>query len=310
MTSPGAESGAGADPLITVCTPTFNRGSHLARVHASLRTQTFRDFEWLVVDDGSTDDTGAIVEHLTLESNFPVRYIRKHNGGKHTALNRGVREARGYFCAVLDSDDWYLPECLARLKRHWDAIPRPEDFAEVQGLCSNTLGEPLGDPFPEDVFDSDYYTNTEILELKGDRTGMIRTNVLRAYPFPEEFGPVLVPEAIVWNRISTRFRLRGFNEIVACKEYLAGGLTRRASTDHVALSAPRLLYVEELLQLDRSRPINPRRRLKAYANLTRNSLHQRRPLGAQARRAPSKLAWISAFPLGLLLYLRDFWRTR
>lgn len=299
-----------ASPLITVCTPTFNRASHLARVHDSLRAQMLRDFEWLVVDDGSTDGTQAEVERLATGADFPVRYVWKENGGKHTALNLGAAEARGSFCAVLDSDDWYLPHCLARLKHHWDTIQRPEEFAEVQGLCSDPNGVLLGDPYPEDVFDSDYYTNSEVLGLKGDRKGMIRTEVLRAFPFPEDFPSALVPEAIVWNRISRRLRVRGFNEVIAQNEYLATGLTRHESMRHVAQSAPRLLYLQELLELDRLRPLPRARRFKAYANLTRNSLHQRRDARAQARLAPSKSDWLLAWPLGFLLYLRDLWRER
>jgi len=304
-----ARSGGGTSPLITVCTPTFNRASHLTRVHESLRAQTFTDFEWLVVDDGSTDDTHAVVQSLASVSDFVVRSIRKENGGKHSALNIGAAESRGYFCAVLDSDDWYLPECLARLKHHWDDIPRPGDFAEVQGLCSDQHGALIGDPFPKDVFDSDHYANRELLRLRGDRIGMIRTEILRSCPFPEQFGRVLLPEGIVWNRISRRFRVRGFNEILARKEYLPTGLTRHASAQHAALSGPRLLFLEELLAIERSRPMAPSRRFKAYANLTRNSLHQRRPVRAQFRAAPSKTHWAAAFLAGATLYLRDLWRS-
>jgi glycosyltransferase involved in cell wall biosynthesis len=297
-------------PLITVCTPTFNRAAHLPRLHQGLAAQTFTDFEWLVVDDGSTDDTGAVVDSLARASDFPVRYTRKENGGKHTALNVGATASRGYFCAILDSDDWYLPNCLERLKHHWDGIPTPADFAEVQGLCSDASGRLLGDPFPEDVFDSDYYATANLLGLSGDRMGMIRTDVLRAYPFPEQFGRVLVPEAIVLNRVSNRYRVRGFNEIVAQKEYLPVGLTSHSSIQHVAMSAPRLLLLEELLEIDRRRPMPPVRRFKAYANLTRNSLHQHRSLRRQVKVAPSKTFWAAAFPAGMALYMRDRRRDR
>jgi glycosyltransferase involved in cell wall biosynthesis len=291
-------------PLITVLTPTYNRAALLARLHRSLCGQTFSDFEWLIVDDGSTDGTGSAVPQLTGKTpNFGVRYLRKENGGKHTAMNLGVREARGTFCAVLDSDDWYAPQCLERLKFHWDSIRDPRRFAEVQGLCATADGSVIGSPFPQPVFDSDYYELAETLRVSGDRVGMIRTDVLRAHPFPEQFGNVYVPEGIVWNRIARKYRMRGVNEVLGFKEYLEGGLTSTSGPRHVAQAGPRLLYVEELLGM--RRPLPPGPRFRAYANLTRYGLNYGRGVIREARRAPSLGLWALALPAGLALAARD-----
>jgi glycosyltransferase involved in cell wall biosynthesis len=291
-------------PLITVLTPTHNRAALLSRVYDSLCAQTLSDFEWLVVDDGSTDTTEAVVRQLAERTpQFAVRYVYKENGGKHTALNRGVAEARGDFCAVLDSDDWYAPRCLERLSFHWDAIPDPSRFAEIQGLCAAPDGTVIGSPFPQDVFDSDYVELTSILRLRGDRVGMIRTDVLRAFPFPEQFGNVLVPEAIVWNRIARQYQTRCVNEVLKYNDYLDTGLSRTSAPRHIAQAGPRLLLVEELLEMGRSLPLELR--FRAYANLTRYGLHEGRGLRSQARRAPSRALWALAAPVGIGLTVRD-----
>src|SRR3954466_3782814 len=98
----------------TVFTPSYNRAHLLPRVYESLEKQTFRDFEWLVVDDGSKDNTAQVIKELAAKASFPVRYVAKPNGGKPTAVNRGAQEAQGRLITILDSDDWFKPEALER----------------------------------------------------------------------------------------------------------------------------------------------------------------------------------------------------
>ena len=138
----------------TVFTATYNRAHLLSRVYNSLRQQTFRDFEWLVVDDGSTDDTRTVVETLQREADFPIRYIYQENGHKKTAFNRGVKEAKGDLFLPLDHDDEATPHALEIFHRHWITIPDDlrSKFTGVCGLCINEKGQIIGDSFPSDVF--------------------------------------------------------------------------------------------------------------------------------------------------------------
>jgi glycosyltransferase involved in cell wall biosynthesis len=295
----------GPGPLISVCTPTYNRAATLPRLHESLCAQTFQDFEWLVVDDGSTDDTAEVIAALAAASTFPVIYLHQENAGKHVALNRATESCNGTFVAILDSDDWYLPICLERLTYHWNRLLDPGRYAEVQGLCADEHGTILGDRYPSDVFDSDYYTMTNVHRLRGDRNGMIRADVLRQHPFPETFEARYVPEAIVLNRIARNYLIRGFNEVIAHKEYRPDGLTHGHARFHSETAGPRLLQLEELLAMAKTRPLPPDARLKGYANLSRYSFHERRGLRKQARRAPSPPLWLATLPLGAALYIRD-----
>ncbi|MGI6223221.1 MAG: glycosyltransferase family 2 protein [Prevotella sp.] len=98
--------------LFSIFTPTYNRSKLLPRLFESLLRQNLKDFEWLIVDDGSTDETHTIIENFMRHSYFPIRYFFKENGGKHRAINYGVKNAEGELFFIADSDDLLLPNSL------------------------------------------------------------------------------------------------------------------------------------------------------------------------------------------------------
>src|SRR2546426_9569929 len=104
-------------PTFTVFTASYNRRTTLPRVYESLAKQTFKDFEWVIVDDGSIDDTCELVETWSKESWFPIRYFYQENQGQQSAYNHGVAEAKRMFVLPLDSDDACVPHALETLKR-------------------------------------------------------------------------------------------------------------------------------------------------------------------------------------------------
>ncbi len=201
-------------PLFTVFTPTYNRGAVLHRVYESLLDQTLRSFEWIVIDDGSTDDTRERVTRWAREAWFPIRYFHQPNAGKHVAFNRAVREARGDLFLVADSDDAFLPRALERFRHHWLAIPEEqrERFAGVTALCMDVQGRVVGDCFPVSPLDTDNLTLRYHYRVGGEKWGFHRTDILRRFPFPEVPGERFVPEGVVWHRIARHYRTRFVNE--------------------------------------------------------------------------------------------------
>ena len=101
--------------MITVFTPTYNRACTIARTFESLQSQTDKDFEWVVVDDGSSDNTQKLLFELKRKANFFVNILYQSNAGKHVAINLGVQVARGEFFFILDSDDWLKPNAIATI---------------------------------------------------------------------------------------------------------------------------------------------------------------------------------------------------
>lgn len=95
--------------FLTILTPTYNRANRLFSLFDSLESQSIKDFEWLVVDDGSSDNTQNLISTFAKKSSFPIRYIKKENGGKHTALNTGIRLINSELTFIVDSDDYLVP---------------------------------------------------------------------------------------------------------------------------------------------------------------------------------------------------------
>ncbi len=203
-------------PLFTIFTPTYNRAHTLNRAFESLAKQTLLDFEWIVVDDGSTDGTEGLVAGWAASATFPIRYLRQHNSGKHIAHNRALQAARGKFFTCLDSDDALPPDSLERLARAWETIPANERsaFCGVDGLCCDQHGEIVGDKYPRDPFDADLRERKYVYGPRGEKWGVVLTEIARRYPFPQVALGKYLPEGIVWLDMAKRFKTRAVNEIV------------------------------------------------------------------------------------------------
>jgi glycosyltransferase involved in cell wall biosynthesis len=209
----------------TVLTPTFNRARCLERVYESLCAQTFRDFEWVIVDDGSTDETRELV--ASWKTFFPIRYTWKPNGGMHTAINVGVRQATGEFIVQMDDDDYCVPHALERFDHRWKQIPNPDRFAFLVGICYREDGKTiLGSRLPQDYVDA-FTVGDKIALCQTDRWGICRTEVVRQFPYPEFKNERFMDIGLVQNRIMKKYGARFFDEPLQVHHYLPGGLTRR-----------------------------------------------------------------------------------
>lgn len=287
----------------TVFTPTYNRAATLPKVYESLKAQTFRDFEWLVVDDGSTDETPALMREWKAHADFPIRYYSQENGGKHRARNRAVKLARGEFFFTWDSDDICVPSGLARMKAQWDNIPQEErvQFAGVTGLCAYSDGSIVGSRFPQDRLDSNMFDIRETHHVDGDKCGFQRTDVMRTYPFPEFEGETFITEAVVWFRISRQYKTRFFNEVIRIVDYRSDGLSAAGIRQVVENPNGKALYFSEYMAMDVFFP----RKLKAAANHVRCSLHSGKGFSDLIKESPRPILSIVASPLGLFLYRKD-----
>lgn len=299
----------------TVFTATYNRAHLLHRVYDSLVAQTFRDFEWLIVDDGSTDGTSALIEAWRDEADFPIRYYHQKNQGKHVAYNHAVPHAQGRFFLTLDSDDACVPQALERLKRYWDAIPHAEKprFSAVTVLCMDEEGRIVGDRFPHRITDSDSLELQFRLKVRGEKWGFQRTEVMRDYPFPVPDRKLShVPEAIVWNRIAREYKTRFVNDPLRIYHTEADHITAPVNIGRNAYSymLGNLMKLNEHIDYLRHAPIAF---LKSAANYVRFSLHVRKNLidiMASVENQPARLLCLAAFPLGCGVYLRDVRRGR
>ncbi len=299
-------------PTFTVFTPTFNRASLLHRVYDSLKAQTFRDFEWVVVDDGSTDGTREVIAGWLAESDFPIRYFWQPNAHKKTAFNRGVREALGPLFLPWDSDDTAVPEALEMFWTEWQAIDegsRPA-FAGVTALCADEHGAIVGSRFPQDRFDSDPLESVYRYRIQGEKWGFIRTELLRQFPFPEDI-PGHVPEGVVWGAIARRYKTRYVNRVVRTYHQEQDSITQTgASGAGAARNAEgHALWARAVLENELGWFFrNPAWFLRMAANHTRfssHSIHRSPPRRFPVQGFLQRLLLAAMWPVGKLLYLRD-----
>ena len=287
----------------TVFTPTYNRAHTLPRVYESLKNQTFKDFEWLIVDDGSSDGTKELVGQWQKEGFLTIRYFYQENRGKHIAINRGVSEANGDLFLFTDSDDWLVPHALERLDFYWNDIPETEqkNVSGITFLCMYSDGHIVGTCFPAGVVISDPITLATQYKIRGDKKGFHRTEILRRFPFPDFPGEKFVPEGLIWNRISLDYKIRFVNEALEVVEYQQDGLSASGINMRMRNPSGVRKYNLEFTQLS----IPLRHKLKAVINYFRFSAHGRLPVRVALRDLGQAFPGLFFLPIGYLFYLAD-----
>lgn len=206
------------EPLVSVFTCVYNRADRIHRVFNSMKAQTYRNIEHVIVDDGSTDNLGELLEQYKKEAPFPVKIIRKENGGKHTATNIAWDNCTGDYIAQLDSDDEYFPDTIEYLVGMTKEVP-PEDLNEywcfLGRCCTQFSNEMIGKPFPDNINHMSFKRAYEEADATGgDKMGLMRASVLKTRRYPEPPGVKFVPEGVLWREIKTLFRTRYSNRIL------------------------------------------------------------------------------------------------
>ncbi|WP_339138118.1 MAG: glycosyltransferase family 2 protein [Candidatus Electrothrix sp. GW3-4] len=205
-------------PVVSVLTPTWDRACYLPNVWEGLTAQTYRNFEWIVANDGSADNTIKIVYELAAKSNFPVTLINAScRIGKSTMDNEAVAAARGDFIIWCDSDDVFLPHALETLYNSWESIPSEERgaFCGITALCDTENGV-LGRKFYTSENAIDLTWNDLYNKLNSDLVIFTRAELLKSNPFVEV--DFLIPESSVWSIIGTR-KTRFIPRVLERKHY-------------------------------------------------------------------------------------------
>ena len=291
-------------PFISILTPTYNRGKLLLPLYESLKNLTFEDFEWLIVDDGSEDDTEQYalswIAHNIENAEFPICYIKKSNGGKHTAINRGVREANGELILILDSDDTLPSDSLATIAQYYEQCKGYKDCAGVCGLMAHHDGQLIGTGFPKDpMYESALlFRYAEKGNVTGDLLEVYKTSVMREFPFPEIENERFCPESLVWNRIANKYKLFCFNKVIYYRDYLEGGLTSKIVKIRMNSPIASTMTYAEMLDYNIS--------LKWKIRSAINYWRFRYCIKNKALKAPAvKWYWKAFQIIGLIMHLKD-----
>ena len=212
---------------LTVFTPTYNRESLLPRLYESLTRQTSDDFVWLIVDDGSTDNTKALIDSYKLENKVRILYFYRENGGKMRAHNDGVKNCATPYFLCVDSDDYLVETAVEKLL----AVANEKNIlsdASCAGIISHkgkSETELLSDVnFPENINKSTLY-GLYLNGFKGETTIMFVTDVIKRFLFPEIDGEKYVPEDYIYDKIDSEYEYIVLDEIITVCEIVSEGYT-------------------------------------------------------------------------------------
>ncbi len=220
--------------IVTVLTPTFNRGGALAELFHSLQKQTSKKFEWLLVDDGSKDDTKNYVEGIKQVAEFPIRYIYKENGGKHTALNVGVKQITSKLTFIVDSDDTLVPDAIETILQYHKKYRERKDLCGYSFLRKFPDGKINGKLFePDEKIGTYIECRINADDTQADKAEVFYTRCLKEFPFPEYRNEKFLGEDIVWIRMALKYQMVHINKAIYIAEYLGDGLTKNRRKNNI-----------------------------------------------------------------------------
>ncbi|MGR5117014.1 glycosyltransferase family 2 protein [Photobacterium damselae] len=201
--------------FISIVTPTYNRARYLDKLANSISIQNpdyLKKLEWIIVDDGSTDNTDEEINIIRDKYCINLKYIKKENGGKHTAVNEGVKYCKSKYLMIVDSDDFLVHDALNNL---FDELA-DKDYS----VCAFLDFKSSAAKFTKEV-----YTTSDFISLGGDRMFVVKTSLFKNNLFPAHINEKFVTESTVWNKLIDADNIRCFNKPLITGDYLEGGLT-------------------------------------------------------------------------------------
>lgn len=233
--------------ILTIFTPTYNRGNKLEQLYKSLKKQINSECEWLIVDDGSTDTTEEVVSRFCEEKCCNIRYIKKKNGGKHTAHNLAVDIAKGKYIMCLDSDDYLQNHIITKLLNVINTCSNDEGIIAYK--CDQ-YGKLLSDEFSVTSTINNIYDLEKKYGCRGEFTFIFPTHILKKNKFPVYAGEKFITESVVYDKLECRMKL--FPEIIEVCEYQEEGLSNNLNRIMKNNPAGYCLYFMQRIDMQKS----------------------------------------------------------
>lgn len=212
-------------PLLTVFTPAYNRAYTINKCYESLKRQTNKNFKWLVVDDGSADNTKELVMKWQKEADFQIDYIYKNNGGMHTAHNIAYENIDTELNVCIDSDDYLTDDAVEIIVNEWERV-RSDKLAGIGALDIFESGEVIGVKFPKGLNQSKYFDIYNKHGVYGDKKFIYRTDLIKNFPYPEYDGEKYVGLDYKYKKLDEKYELALINKGVCIVEYMEDGSSK------------------------------------------------------------------------------------
>lgn len=285
---------------LSIFTPTYNRAYILSELYESLVKQTDKNFEWILVDDGSTDNTSELVNKWILESKITIRYIKQKNQGKHIAINTGIEQAEGELFFIVDSDDRLTPNAVETVRDFWNSFTKNEDYSGIISYRLFPDGRLVGTPLPTDLSHCKLRECNAKYGSVGDKVVIYRTDIFSQYRYPQFENERFFGESYVFNMIDDEYDMLIMENSVYVFDYQKDGLSQdfrklyRNNPNGMRVSMIQALKYDNTLKI----------RLKTLAHIGCLSI------GLHDMKEYFKVAplWstVMALPLAVALYIKIF----
>lgn len=290
--------------LVTIFTPTYNRARLLKRLYESLKEQSDKDFEWIIVDDGSKDNTKEVVQGFIKEKIIPIKYLKKENEGKHIAINVGCDMAEGELFFIVDSDDYIPKEAIEEVKRDWKKYRNNTGIAGLVYLKAWENGNLMGRKFEKDEFISNHVKEYNKGGVWGEKLKILRTEIFRKNKFPKYENEKYVGEHVLWIEVSRKYDLVYINKVLYIAEYLEDGLTMAGRKLRIENPLGGIKGAQVLMQKDMCLKL----RIKNNLLYSSYSFFAERTLKEIYKGAVQKFLLTLELPFGYVLY--RYWKKK
>ncbi|MDZ5254383.1 glycosyltransferase family A protein [Clostridium sp. LIBA-8841] len=287
------------EKLLTVFTPSYNRAYILHKCYESLKKQSCKDFKWLIVDDGSTDNTKELVEMWKNENNgFEINYIYQNNQGMHGAHNTAYENIDTELNVCIDSDDYMPKDAVKKIKKSWNRVKHNKKIAGLAGLDAYESGDIIGGSFPEELKESTLFEINNKYKIPGDKKLVYRSELTKKFPYPIFEGEKYVGLAYKYYKLDEEYRLALTNDVLCIVEYLEDGSSKNMIKQYKKNPKGFAFYRVENIKNSRA---TLKFKFKESVHYVSSSFLSRNK--NFLKESPYKILTLLSIPLGASLYL-------
>lgn len=281
---------------LTIFTPSYNRAYTLHKCYESLKKQSSKDFLWLIIDDGSTDNTKELVDSWIDENIIEIKYHYQNNQGMHGAHNTAYELMDTELNVCIDSDDYMPDDAVEKIIDFWKKNKR-DDLAGIIALDAYEDGKVIGQKFPDDMKETTLFEVNNIHKIPGDKKLVYRTELTKEYPYPLFEGEKYVGLAYKYYKLDEKYKLATLNEVLCIVEYLEDGSSMNMLNQYRKNPRGFAFYRIENMKNSRS---TLKFKLKENIHYVSSSLISKNK--DMLRDSPCKILTLVSIPFGYMLY--------
>ncbi|MCV9884811.1 glycosyltransferase family 2 protein [Metabacillus halosaccharovorans] len=289
---------------LTVFTPTYNRAYCLHVCYESLKSQTNKEFVWLIVDDGSTDNTQELVNQWKKKGDVEIKYIKQKNQGMHGAHNTAYEHIDTELNVCIDSDDYMPVDAVEKILSFWEENGN-DRVSGIIGLDAFKDGEVIGTKMPENINQTSLFDLYDKFGVTGDKKLVYRSELTKKYPYPIFENEKYVGLAYKYHKLDEEYPMLLMNEVLCIVEYLPDGSSLNMLKQYRVNPKGFAFYRKELMKLPFG---NMKFKFRQAIHYVSSSLISKNR--SFIRESPLKIVTVFATPIGLLLYFLIMSKTK